>query len=148
MKWRWPWSKPKGTVVHLDAATHNALQQWADERRVSLDDLVRDVLKAVVPSRHATGQAHAGAAILNAAFEALDQDDADVGIPRAVLPVLALMTPAANVCIHLDRLLPSLFREGECAGTCRHHQQIGRPCFWMGTSAHQCPLFRPDQRSS
>jgi hypothetical protein len=141
---RWPWSKRPKYRVRLDEDVGAVLQLWAHERNVSIDDLVRDVLRAVVPLRFKTGAPDAGKEALDAVFALLDESDRELGI--APTTEIASAPAPANQCLYLDGALPNLFRPGECAGICLHSSQRGRPCFWSGTSARQCPLFRPDSK--
>lgn len=135
---RWPWSKPK-LVVRLDAEMHADLKQWAKERQVKLDDLVRDVLRAVLPTRFQVRAPDPGKTALDAAYAVLDESDRELGILAAELAPVK----AASFCLYLHPEVPGMFRPGECAGTCHHSSQSGRPCFWYTVSARLCSLYQP-----
>lgn len=140
---RWPWS-PKLPVIHLDPEMHTALKQWADTRKVPLDDLVRDVFRAILPTRFQAGAPDPGKAALDAAFALVDEADREAGIfpPPEIAP-----PTAAHPCLHLHPETPAMFRPGECSGTCHHPTQTGRPCFWPGLSARLCGLYQPPKNS-
>lgn len=138
---RWPWSREKSPSVHVDADTFAILKRWSDERGVPIDALVRDVLRAVLPSRLHTGPVEPGKATLDEAFAALDGEDREVGLPT---PEIA--PPGEGPCLNLHPDIPAMFRPGECSGTCHHHSQKGRPCFWSGASARLCSLYQPSKK--
>lgn len=142
--------KPK-ISAEVSQEEFDAYKAEAARMGMTMSEWLRRSLNSTVLA-HQPPPAPAGA---EAAFQQLEaQDKLDGGvlapqpIPAASKPGPALqglpkapVTDSGHPCVNLNPERPGMLTGGECHGTCMAISQRGKPCFYGGVTAHNCPLF-------